>query len=137
MLNSTRVVTAKNPRKTGQEGEALKITGGNPELGGQVRAVSRESAHALVSQGVQQVQEGDEEQGDAQKQQIIIGDKAPGIPGQGKDPAGNDDAENFGDAVEEEIAIEAGQVQGQKQKSPEENGQDERQIRRRLSHPCC
>ncbi len=53
--------------------------------------------------------------GDAQEQKIAIVQESTWIPGKHEYTDGNDDAEKFGDAVEEEVVIQARKVK------PEQN----------------
>jgi len=58
---------------------------------------------------VEQVKGAHEQVGNPQEEQVVIFQEAPGIPGDGKDAHGNDDAEEPGDTVKQREAVAAGQ----------------------------
>ena len=64
---------------------------------------------------MEKVQSPDEEVGNANKDEISVVDNATGIPGQGEDTAGNDDAEDLRETVKEKITVEAGKDKTQKE----------------------
>ena len=92
------------------QGDALQAPGRKPQLDGQIGARAGEDPHTPVGQGVEQVQGAHEQVGNPQEEQVVVFLKAPGIPGDGKDAPGNDDAEEPGDTVEQRQAVAAGQI---------------------------
>jgi hypothetical protein len=61
------------------------------------------------------VQATDEQISDTEKQEARVIKETTGVPRKHEDPAGNDDAEYLGKAVEKEVAAQAYQVKPEKE----------------------
>lgn len=59
---------------------------------------------------MRQVQAADKKIGDTQKQKVIVVQEPAGVPGDHKNAARDEDAENLGQAVKKEVIIAAGQI---------------------------
>ncbi len=55
-----------------------------------------------------QIETADEQIGYADEQKIVVVEKLPGVPGKHKNGAGHNHAENFGQAVEKQVTVQAG-----------------------------
>jgi 16S rRNA U516 pseudouridylate synthase RsuA-like enzyme len=60
---------------------------------------------------VKEIYTRDKKIGDSSEKKVIVLQKPPGIPGDQKDPAGHDYAENLCEAVKEKITVEAGKIE--------------------------
>ena len=79
-------------------------------MGGQIGAIAREDVHTFIGQGVQEIQIAHKQIGNAQEEEIVVADQAPGVPGQGENPPGNGDTEEFDDGMEEQVAVKRSEV---------------------------
>ena len=109
-----------------QEGDAEEVTEGDPELRGQVRGGPGKDAHAFVGKSMDQLDGRRAEQGNADKEQVLVVLNAAGVPGKDEDDRGRDDAKQFCQAVEEEVTGEAAGVEAG-------NDQDAEQSRERVA----
>jgi len=101
-----------------QERGALQVASCYPELGGEIGVEAGEEPHALVGEGVQQVDAADAEVGDADGQQIPVGCKAARVPGNDEYPARNDHGEELNQHMEQNEAVKARQVEPGKDSRP-------------------
>ena len=108
--NRIRLQAATQAQGGQAQGDALEAPGRKPQLDGQIGAEAGKDPHTPGSQGVEQVKGAHEQVGNPQEEQVVIFQEAPGIPGDGKDAPGNDDAEEPGDTVEQRQAVAAGQI---------------------------
>jgi hypothetical protein len=65
----------------------------------------------------------DKQEGDADKDKIVVIQQAARVPGDDKNTEGNDNAEYFSDAMEKEIAVPAGKIQGGKDSGTDQDRQ--------------
>jgi len=93
-----------------EEGEALGISGCDPELGRPIGFVFLKDTHTLVSQGMDQVKSANKQIGNPDEEEIVVLKKSAWIPGDHKDAACNDNREYFREAVEKEVIVETGQI---------------------------
>ena len=66
-----------------------------------------EYAHARVCQGMNQVQAAHKEIGNSQEQKIVVVKILPGVPGNHTQGPGDNNAEDFCQAVEKQIGVKA------------------------------
>jgi hypothetical protein len=76
-------------------------------LDGTVSVIVWENPHALVRQGMEQVDAAYAEEGNSNKQEIAVAQKTTGIPENHEDSTGDDDAEHLDEAMEKDVSIEA------------------------------
>ena len=89
-----------------QERDAFHIAGHQPELRGQVVVViPMEDIHPFIGQGMQGIEEGDEQVGDADKQQVVVLVIFSLIPADDENAEGDDDTEQLCQAVKQEIVL--------------------------------
>ena len=100
-------------KRSDKKREALDISGCNPQLGGQIRAISLKDTHAFIGEGVEQVQTTDEQISDADEQEIRIFQETTRVPCKHENAACDDDTEYFSKTVEEEVTVKAGQVKSE------------------------
>lgn len=97
--------------KRSQEGGALEVAEGDPELGGQVGVVAGEQVEPLERQRVQDLEGGDADRTDADDQQEAVADPAARVPGQDEDAAQHDDADRLDQRVEQQVVVARGEVE--------------------------
>ncbi|KAF5031849.1 hypothetical protein DSECCO2_623500 [anaerobic digester metagenome] len=97
---------------SGKERPGKEVTGGDPELRREVCVVAGEDPHTVIGEGVDEADQGHEEQPGAGDQQVTVLPHRPGIPGDGEDRDRYPYRDEFGDDVEEEVVVEAGRCEG-------------------------
>ena len=88
-----------------KKGKTFDKSGCDPQLSGQICAISLKDAHARVCKGVDQVHTTDEQISDAEEQEIRVIQETTRVPGKHENAASDDNAEYFSETVEEEIAV--------------------------------
>ncbi len=109
--------------KGDEKRDGIQETRCNPELCGQIRPILGKYAHAVIGEGVEEVQPANEKKGNSEKSKEREIDDPAGIPGQNKNHSGNDHAHNLAQAVEEEVVVQsAGEKNREEYKENEEIG---------------
>ena len=80
--------------------------------------MSDKNPHALVGQGVDQIQTAHEQITDAQEQKIVVIQDIARIPGDDKEGYRDDNAEKLGQAVKKEVAVKAGKIEAHQDQKP-------------------
>ena len=92
------------------KGDSLKEARRNPELGGEVGAITREYSHSFIGEGMEQIDDSDEGIADADELQAIVGQEPARVPGEDKESEADCDGRDFDEAVEQGITEEAAYV---------------------------
>jgi 16S rRNA U516 pseudouridylate synthase RsuA-like enzyme len=73
--------------------------------------MSLKHAHPCIAQRVKEVYTCNKKKGYSSEKKVIVLQKPSGVPGDQKDTAGYDNAEDFCEAVKEKITVEAGKIE--------------------------
>ena len=71
------------------------------------------------------VHDAEEKRSDTNKQEVIVIHELAGVPGDHEDAEGDGDAEDFHDAMEEEITVQASQMKSDDEEAPKQNRNEE------------
>ena len=95
----------------------MQIPGSDPKLGRRFDPWP-ENPHPFISQGVQQIDSPHKKVGNTYNHQVGVIDNVAGIPGQDKDTASDDQAEDFYQAVEKQEVVKACQMSPSRKRAP-------------------